>query len=113
MDDFQIDLINDVAVIKVNILTATHRDAKPLWDEMESKLIFNQKKIVIDLSFCNNVDSTFIGMIVKIFRKVQEKDGKMKMVYPEVKNTEVFIVTGLPKIINFYNTLEEALDSFK
>jgi anti-anti-sigma factor len=113
MDDFQIDLINDIAVIKVNILTATQRDAKPLWEEMESKLIFNQKKIIIDLSFCNNVDSTFIGMIVKIFRKVQEKDGKMKMVYPEVKNTEVFIVTRLPKIIDFYNTLEEALISFK
>jgi anti-anti-sigma regulatory factor len=50
--------------------------------------------------------------LVKIFRKVQEKDGKMKMVYPEVKNAEVFTVTGLPKIINFYNTLEEALGSF-
>ena len=112
MDDFQIDLVNDIAVIKVNILTATHRDAKPLWEEMENKIMFNHKKIIIDLYFCNNVDSTFIGMIVKIFRKVQASDGKMKMVYPEVKNTEVFIVTGIPKIIDFYNTLEEALDSF-
>ena len=112
MDDFQIDLVKDVAVIKVNILTATHRDAKPLWEVLESKLIFNHKKIIIDLSFCNNVDSTFIGMIIKIFRKVQERDGKLKMVYPEVKDAEVFTVTGLPKIINFYNTLEEALGSF-
>ena len=112
MDDFQIDLINDVAVIKINILTATHRDAKPRWEEMESKLIFNHKKIIIDLSFCNNVDSTFIGMIVRIFRKVQDKGGNMKMVYPEVKDAEVFSVTGIHKIINFYNTLDEALHSF-
>jgi hypothetical protein len=35
------------------------------------------------------------------------------MVYPEVKNAEVFSVTGIHKIIDFYNTLEEALGSFK
>lgn len=109
MSDFQINIIDEIVVVKVDILIATHRDAKPLWDEFESKLLFNRKKIVIDLSFCNNVDSTFLGILVKILRKLNEKDGKLVLVFPKLIRQELFIVTGINKIIPCYNTLTEAL----
>jgi len=109
MSDFVIKIVDEIIVVKVDIVIATHRDAKPLWDEFESKLLFNRKKVVIDLSFCNNVDSTFLGMLVKILRKLNEKDGKLVLVFPKLIRQELFIVTGINKIIPCYNTLIEAL----
>lgn len=111
MSDFQINIIDEIVVVKVDILIATHRDAKPLWDEFESKLLFNRKRIVIDLSFCNNVDSTFLGMLVKILRKLNEKGGQLALVFPKLVKQELFIVTGINKIIPCYKTLTEALRS--
>lgn len=112
MSDFQINIINEIVVVKVDILIATHRDAKPLWDEFESKLLFNRKRIVIDLSFCNNVDSTFLGMLVKILRKLNEKGGQLALVFPKLVKQELFIVTGINKIIPCFKTLPEAIQSF-
>jgi anti-sigma B factor antagonist/stage II sporulation protein AA (anti-sigma F factor antagonist) len=109
VSDFQINIIDEIVVVKVDILIATHRDAKPLWDEFESKLLFNRKKVVIDLSFCNNVDSTFLGMLVKILRKLNERGGQLALVFPKLVKQELFIVTGINKIIPCYNTLAESL----
>lgn len=111
MSDFVVNLVDDIVVVKVDILIATHRDAKPLWDEFESKFLFNRKKVVIDLSFCNNVDSTFLGILVKIQRKLIEKGGKLALVFPKLVRQELFIVTGINKIIPCFNTLTEALQS--
>jgi anti-sigma B factor antagonist/stage II sporulation protein AA (anti-sigma F factor antagonist) len=111
VSDYQINIIDEIVVVKVDILIATHRDAKPLWDEFESKLLFNRKRIVIDLSFCNNVDSTFLGMLVKILRKLNERGGQLALVFPKLVKQELFIVTGINKIIPCYKTLTEALRS--
>jgi anti-anti-sigma factor len=109
VDDFKINVIDDIAVVKIDILIATHRDAKPLWDELESRLIFKWNKLIIDLSPCNYIDSTFIGMIVKIFRKISEKNGQMVLVLPKLNTIESFNVLGITKIMPSYNSLEEAL----
>jgi anti-anti-sigma factor len=109
VDDFKINVIDDIAIVKIDILIATHRDAKPLWDELESRLIFKWNKLIIDLSPCNYIDSTFIGMIVKIFRKVSEKSGQMVIVFPKINTIESFSVLGITKIVPCYNSVEEAL----
>jgi anti-sigma B factor antagonist/stage II sporulation protein AA (anti-sigma F factor antagonist) len=112
VSDFQVNIVDEIVVVKVDILIATHRDAKPLWDEFESKMLFNRKKVIIDLSFCNNVDSTFLGILVKILRKLNDKGGKLALVFPKLVRQELFIVTGINKIIPCYNTLGEAMYSF-
>ena len=68
MENFTVKYVEDIAIIKVDLITATLRDSQALWDTMDLESIFEKKKILIDLSGCNFVDSTFIGMIVKIFR---------------------------------------------
>ena len=112
MNEFEINFTKDIVVVKVDIRTASLRDAKPLWDEFESHLLFNQKKIVIDFLVCHYVNSTFMGMILKIFKKVTGQDGIMKIVFPDVKTAFTFHMTHISKIIDCYDSLGEALDSF-
>lgn len=112
-DDFKINIVDDIAIVTVDLLVATHRDAKPFWDELEKRSILDWDKIIIDLSFCTFIDSTFIGILVKIFRTVSSKNATMRLVFPEKNALIYFHTTGITKIVDCYNTLDEAIDSFK
>jgi anti-anti-sigma factor len=113
MEDFQIDYINDIVVVKVELVAATLRDAKPLWNEFENHMLFKHSKIIIDLSTCAHIDSTFLGMIIKIFRKIGENKGQMMLVFPKVSTMEVFRLMGLTQVVDCFNNLEEAIEQLR
>ena len=112
MDDYKIQLVNDVAIITVDILVATHRDAKPFWDELESKAILDWDKVIIDISPCTFIDSTFLGVIVKIYKHIASNNGVIRLVYPETKALLHFHSIGITKFIDCYNSLCSAINSF-
>jgi len=112
LDNYQVNIIDDIAVVKVDIASATLRDAQSLWDKMESDSLFDRQKIVIDLTFCTFVDSTFIGMIVKVFKKVSEKNNQMKLVFPQITDLESFRVIGIVRILECFSSVQDAIDSF-
>lgn len=112
MENFTVKYVEDIAIIKVDLITATLRDSQALWDTMDLESIFEKKKIVIDLSGCNFVDSTFIGMIVKIFRYVKENNATLKLVFPQITDLDSFRVIGITKIMDCYQSVPNALESF-
>ena len=110
MEDFQIYYKDNIAIVKVDLIAVTLRDAQPLWNEFENYTLFNHSKIIIDLSTCVHIDSTFIGMIIKIFKRVNENYGKLSLVFPQLSSIEALRVVGIKKIIECYENLEEALE---
>lgn len=111
-EDFKIKIIDDIAVVTVDLLAATQRDAKPLWDELDSKGILEWKKVIVDLSQCTFIDSTFVGMLVRIFRTMSSNNCQMKLVYPENNARPLFHTTAIIRIVNCFDTLKEAIRSF-
>jgi len=111
-EDFKIKIVDDIAVITIDLLAATQRDAKPLWDELESKGILEWEKVIVDLSQCTFIDSTFIGMLVRIFRTMVNNGCQMKLVYPENTARPLFHTTAIIRIVNCFETLNEAIRSF-
>jgi len=112
MENFSLKLVELVAVVKVELVSATLRDSQSLWDLMDMESIFEKKKIIIDLSGCTFIDSTFIGMIVKIYRQINERGGILKLVFPQVTELESFRVIGITKIMECFPTVSAAVESF-
>jgi len=112
MDSFQLEIVDGVAVVKVDNAAATMRDAQALLSTFENESIFEWNRTVIDLSKCSFVDSTFIGMIVKIFRLVNDKKRKLKLVFPQVSDIKSFQLVGISKVIDCYGSIQDAVDSF-
>jgi anti-anti-sigma factor len=113
MENFSLKLVELVAVVKVELVSATLRDSQGLWDLMDMESIFEKKKIIIDLSGCTFIDSTFIGMIVKIYKQIIERGGILKLVFPQVTELESFRVIGITKIMECFRTVSDAVESFK
>jgi len=112
LDDIRIDNIDDICVINVNLSSEGYNEKLALWNEFENNSIFQKGKIIIDLSTCALLDTVFIGVIVKIFRKVSENGGQMKLVFPQVTSIESFRVVGITKLLDCYRTQEETVESF-
>jgi len=109
MEDSQINQIGNIVVVKVDPVSATLRDAQPFWEEFEKNNLFDHNKIIIDISRCVHIDSTFMGMIVKIFKRVSENNGLLKLVFPQLSSIDSFRISGITKVLDCFDTLEEAL----
>ena len=112
MENFTLKIVDHIAIIKVELVSATLRDSQALWDMMDIDSIFEKQRIIIDLSGCNFIDSTFIGMIVKIFRRINENNGNLKLVFPQITDLESFRVIGITKILECFGTLANAIESY-
>ena len=114
MEDFKIFYQENIAIIKVDLVTATLRDARPLWNKFEIMNLFEQSKIIVDLSTCSYIDSTFIGMLVKIFKRISESQGQMMIVFPPLLSPiQTFRFMGLTKIVNCFDNLDEAIETLR
>ena len=112
MEHFQVNQTDGIVVIKVDLIDATDKEAKTLLEVFERYLLFDGSKIVIDLDSCSHIDSTFIGMIVKIFKKINENNGQLKLIFPQLSVIDSFRIIGITKILKCYNSADEVLADF-
>ena len=71
------------------------------------------KAIVINFEKVNFIDSSGIGLIVSIFKTMQEKSGQFAITNLSAKNEEIFSITRLNKILSIYPGESEALTAIK
>ena len=69
------------------------------------------KGIVINFEKVNFIDSSGIGLIVSVFKTMQERDGSFAITNLSKKNEEIFTITRLNKILNIFPTESEALST--
>ena len=111
MLDFEKEYSSNIVIINVNISRATFKEAhefkKFIDDEMKKKKL----KIVIDLSPCDFLDSTFIGVLVVTLKKLADAGGELRIVEPPSIAHTILTVTGTLNIFNTHKTKSEAIMS--
>ncbi len=68
--------------------------------------------VVLDISAMSFIGSMGIGLIAQFFNKLKAADGELIIVRPSEDICKVFTLTGLDRIIPFFKTVNEALESF-
>jgi len=111
-EDYTKEVINDVLIEKVNFSRATFKEAQEFKDRLVYDILTNNLKIIIDLSTCEYIDSTFLGALVVILKKMAERGGEIKYIIPQPSALYLFKITGLYGVLNLYRNKEEALESF-
>jgi len=111
-EDFTREVIGDVLIEKVNFTRATFKEAQEFKDKIIYDILMNNEKIIIDLSSCEYIDSTFLGALVVILKKMAERSGEIKYIIPQPSALYLFKITGLYGVLNLYRTREEAIESF-
>lgn len=111
MDEIKRILEEDIVVEKVNLVRATMNEAHLIRDNLMQDL-FDYKKIVVDLSECHYVDSTFFGAIVYVYKQLLREGGLIIIVMNDTFLKRTFIYRDFERIFKVCNTVREAVEEF-
>jgi anti-sigma B factor antagonist len=84
-----------------------------LHDEMKSFLGQKINKIIIDLNGVSWMNSMGVGSLMRCFTTIRNANGDLRLARMSEKARSVFVITQLISIFKIYETVEEAIDSFK
>jgi len=113
LENFEKIYLGDILVIAVNLTRAILNEAIPFKKIVEEEIDTGYTKIVIDLSQCDYIDSTFFGVIVKVSRLLIDMGYKLKVVKPAIVGEYIFIHTNTDHLFDKYKTRDDAIKSFK
>jgi len=108
MDAIERSFRDGIAIEKVNLLRATMNEAYEIKDNLIDDII-DHKKIIVDLSLCEYIDSTFLGALVYAYRKIREQNGAIVLVLSNSFLSKSFIYKEISSIFQVYHSLEEAI----
>jgi len=112
-DDFSYEVIDGVVIEKIHFSRATFKEATIFKSRLDRYVSLKHYKIIIDLSECSFIDSTFLGVMVVVLKKVAEKSGEVKFIITYQSLLITLSTTKLHRLFNIYSTKEEALKSFE
>lgn len=69
--------------------------------------------IIVDLTDTRFMDSTALGVLIGVVKKLRPIGGRMAVVNTEPSTAKTFEITGLDRIFSIVKTREEALESLK
>jgi len=112
MEDFEKKICADVIVEMVNLTRATWKEAGELKKILDEDVLLKYRRIVVDISKCEFMDSTFLGALVVAQRKITQMGGEIKLVEPLDGMQELLEKAGTLKLFDSYTTQREAIESF-
>lgn len=88
------------------------KDIQALQESIMS-VIEQAERINLILDFCNVrfLSSAVLGLLIRISKKVYERDGQLRLCNISPKIHEIFKITRLTKIFDIYQDLESAIES--
>lgn len=108
MDTIERSMEDGIAIEKVNLLRATMNEAYEIKDYLIDD-IMDHKKIIVDLSLCEYIDSTFLGALIYAYRKIKGQNGAIILVLSNTFLSNSFIYKEISSIFQICNSLSEAI----
>jgi anti-sigma B factor antagonist len=66
------------------------------------------RHIVVDLGRVDFLDSTGLGVLVGVHRRLRARDGSLALVCPHERLLKVFRITGLDNVFDIHASVEDA-----
>lgn len=105
-------LIGDVFVEVVNLDRGTVTEANTLKEILEERIAGGSCKFVVDISICEFIDSTFLGVLVNSLKKAVKAGGDLKLVGFQPAVHAMFELTRLYRVFETFRDEHSAVKSF-
>lgn len=112
MDDFKRIIHKDVVIEIVNLTRATLQEAGELKKILTEDIENGFRKVVVDISRCGFIDSTFLGALVYSLKNIAEVGGDIRIVKLDFLAGPFIKKLGTMNIFNVFKSVEEAIGSY-
>ncbi|MEW6506622.1 MAG: STAS domain-containing protein [Bacteroidota bacterium] len=73
----------------------------------------NKKNVVVDLADCKFMNSSGLGMLISGYTTMKNGNGSLKLANATEKIESLLVITKLITIFEHFNSVDEAVNSFK
>jgi anti-anti-sigma factor len=111
--DYLQEIHEDVVVQVVDLTRATLKEADEFKFTLSKIIEKGYRKIVVDLSQCEFIDSTFLGALVVSLKKVTTMGGDLRLVgfHPAVHS--MMELTRMHRVFESFPSKEDAINSYE
>ncbi|MBD3306978.1 anti-sigma factor antagonist [candidate division KSB3 bacterium] len=81
--------------------------------DIEAVIAAGHRKILFDLDDLEQIDSSGIGAIIALFKKVRSNRGDVKISRLRGQPKEIFSLLRLDRVFEMYDDFDKALTSFQ
>ncbi len=90
-----------------------HHSAEEVRNKIDNEMdVQGLKNLILDFAGVNFMDSSGIGVVIGRYKKLSLKKGRVSVINVNNNIKRVFELSGMVKIIQMYNNLEQAVNSY-
>lgn len=105
--------INDVMILEPRGKIMGGPDAAMLHDRLHEFIKENKKRVIIDLSGVDWMNSTGLGILISGLTTMRNNGGDLKLANVTEKIESLLTITKLITVFENFDSLDQALESFK
>jgi anti-sigma B factor antagonist len=109
--EFTVEESNDVAVVTLRVAELDAANSADFKRDM-APVLDTHTKVVLDLTKLRFIDSSGLGAFISCLRKLNEKQGDLKLCGMSKAVRAVFELVRMHRILEIYGTREEATRAF-
>ena len=87
-------------------------DASLLHDKLYEFIEQDKKKVIVDLSEVDWMNSTGLGILISSYTTLRNNGGKLKLANVTEKIKSLLVITKLEPVFESYDTIADAIQSF-
>lgn len=110
--DYLQEIHEDIVVQVVDLTRATLKEADEFKYTLSKNIEQGYRKIVVDLSQCEFIDSTFLGALVVSLKKVTTMGGDLRLVGFQPAVHSMMELTRMHRVFESFPTKDDAVRSF-
>ena len=96
-------------VFNVNLVRATLNEASEFKGFLDDAIASSDKDIIVNLSDCQHLDSTFLGLLVSSYKKLKGKNRNLVIIEPIDQSSVFLTLNSIGKIFPIYHDVKSAL----
>lgn len=104
---------NYAVVFNVNLIRATLTEAVEFKGYLAETIQDSDKDIIMNLSACEHLDSTFLGVLVSGYKKLKSKNRSLVIIEPVDQSSLFLTLNSIGKIFPLYTSVKAALEDIE
>ena len=100
-------------VFNVNLIRATLNEAVEFKDYLAEAIKDSDKDIIVNLSACEHLDSTFLGVLVSSYKRLKTQGRTLVIIEPIDQSSIFLTLNSIGKIFPLYTSVKVALEDIE
>jgi len=106
-------VVNDVTILDLKGKITLGEGDEALKDKINSLVLQNKKRILLNLADVPYIDSAGLGEVVRTYTTVSRQGGQLKLVNLTKRITDLLSITKLLTVFETFESEADALQTFK